>query len=119
MTPIDAALGLAFLDIKVACEIVVFCLFGDLSKRAQSNWDTTVLGPSASAEGNKTNMGAGEIDPGGIGRGLEIRRVLKTRSGKIGGLLESAAGENDYAIEPCTRERDRQETVKPGASGFP
>ena len=88
--PIDAALGLAFLDIEVAFEIVVLCLFGDLSKRAQSNWDRTVLGPSASAEGNKTNMGASEIDPGGIGHSIEIRRAVKPRIGKIGRPLKEA-----------------------------
>jgi len=54
--------------------------------------------------GNKTNMGAGEIDPGGIGHGIEIRRVIKTRIGKIGISFESADGENGFVIEARVRE---------------
>jgi len=49
-------------------------------------------------------MGAGEIDPGGIGHGIEIRRVIKTRIGKIGISFESADGENGFVIEARVRE---------------
>jgi hypothetical protein len=51
-------------------------------------------------------MGAAEIDPGGIGHGIEIRRVIKTRIGKIGGPFKGAAGENGFAIEAHIRERN-------------
>src|SRR5208283_3499537 len=57
-TPINAAFGLAFLDIEVAFKIVVFCLFSDFSKSPQSNWDFAVLSPvwPPCIGGNKTNM---------------------------------------------------------------
>ncbi len=35
---------------------------------------------------SKTNVGASEINPGGIGRSIEIRRVVKTHIGKIGAI---------------------------------
>jgi hypothetical protein len=44
-------------------------------------------------------MGADEIDPGGIGYTIEIWRVVKARTGKIGDLLERPARENGFAIE--------------------
>jgi hypothetical protein len=79
LNQIDAALGLAFLDIEVPFEIVVFCLFRDFSKAAHLNRNFGVGSPmEESAGGNKTNMGAGEIDPGGTGGGIEIRRGAKT-----------------------------------------
>ena len=90
---IDAALGFSFLDIEVAFEIVVFCLFGDFPK-ARKRRGTAVLGPMKEfARRNKTNTGAGEIDPGGIGHWIEIWRIVKARTGKIGDMFESAAGE--------------------------
>ena len=58
------------------------------------------------AGGNKTNIGAGEIDPRGIGRGIEIWREVKTRIGKIGDPLERTAGEIGFAIEARARERN-------------
>lgn len=45
MTQIDAAFGFAFLDIEVAFEIVVFCLFRNFSKRTQARRDFGVGGP--------------------------------------------------------------------------
>src|ERR1700730_16724543 len=53
----------------------------------------------------KTNISAGEIDPRGIGRGIKIRRAVKTRIGKIGLRLERAAGEIGFAIEARVGER--------------
>jgi hypothetical protein len=47
----------------------------------------------------KTNMGAREFDPRVLVCGTEIRRRVKTRAGKIGGLPEGPAGENGLAIE--------------------
>ena len=58
------------------------------------------------AGASKTNVGAAEIDPVEMGSGVEIRRGVKMRIGKIGGLLESAAGEIDFAIEARARKRD-------------
>ena len=70
-------------------------IFGAHDGRAQAKRDFSVGSPmEAAAGGNKTNIGAGKIDPGGIGRGIEIRRVTKARLGKFGGLLESAPGKN-------------------------
>lgn len=65
LTPIDAALSLALLDIEVAFEIVIFCLLRDFAERAQTKWDSAVLGPIKERAGcSKTNMGAGEVEPG-------------------------------------------------------
>jgi hypothetical protein len=88
LMPIDAAFGFAFFDVEITFEIVVFCLFRDFSKSAQAKWDVAVLNPSALAWGNKTNMGAGEIDLGGIGHTIEIWKTAKARVGKIGVPLE-------------------------------
>jgi hypothetical protein len=54
----------------------------------------------------KANMSAGEIDPGGIVYGVEIRRVIKTRVGKIGISFEIATGENGFAIKTRVRKRN-------------
>jgi hypothetical protein len=51
-------------------------------------------------------MGAGEIDQGILGRGIENRRGVKTRIGKIGVSLEGATGENGFAIEARARKRN-------------
>jgi hypothetical protein len=97
---IDAAFGFAFLDIEVAFEIVILCIFRDFSKGAQANWDTAVLGPMKEFTGrSKTNMGAGEIDPGDTSHAIEIRRRIKARLAKIGGPFEGAAGEIGFAAE--------------------
>lgn len=75
---IDATFGFAFLDVEVAFEIVVFCLFRDFSKRAQANQDFSFGSPMEMEGTAKTYIGAGEINPRGIGRGIEIRRVVET-----------------------------------------
>jgi hypothetical protein len=106
LTQIDSALGLAFLDIKVAFEIVVFRIFGDFSKRAQSNWDFGFGRPMEFTGKRKTNMCTGEIDPRNIGRGIEIRRGVKMRTDKIGGSLERAAREIGLANETRVRKRN-------------
>lgn len=72
MMPIDAALGFALLDIKVAFEIVVLCLFREFSKRAQADRNLAVGRPMPFAREDKINMGAGEIDPGGISHVAEV-----------------------------------------------
>ena len=67
LNEIDAALGFAFLDIEVAFEIVVLCLFRDFSKHAQLNGNMALESPIGTAWTSKTNIGACEIDPGKIG----------------------------------------------------
>jgi|GEM_PF-4763569 len=71
------------------------------------------------AWGNKTNIGAGEVDPVHIGRGIKIRRVVKARLGKIGGLLEGAAGEIGFAIEAGALERNAQEAIRSAGIACP
>ena len=83
MTKIDAALRFAFLDIEVAFEIVVFYLFGDFSKATQVKGDLGVGSPMKLARQNKTNMGAGEIDPVQAGCGVEIWRAVKAQVSAI------------------------------------
>lgn len=101
---IDAAFGYAFLDIEVAFEIMVFCLFRDFSKTAHSNRDFGFGSPmQEAAGGNKTDMDAAEIDSGGTGRGIEVRRRVKTRIGKICGIVERAAREIGSVVEARVR----------------
>src|SRR5208337_1393263 len=89
------------LDIEVAFKIVVFCLFSDFSKSPQSNWDFAVLSPvwPPCIGGNKTNMGASEIDLTGVRHAIEIRRVVKACAGKIGSLLERSSRKISFALE--------------------
>jgi hypothetical protein len=59
----------------------------------------------------------GEIDPGGIVDGVEIRWIVKARIGKIGMNFESAPGEIDFAIEARIRERNAYEAMVPRLFG--
>ena len=91
--------------IEVTFEVVVFCVFRELSQGAQAKWVTTVLcNMQQCAGGNKTNIGAGEIDPGGIGHGVENRRPVEPGIGEIGDVLEGPVGEIGVAIEACVHE---------------
>jgi len=63
-------------------------------------------------------MGAGEIDPGMIGCGIEIRRI-KTRIGKIGISIENAAGEIGFAIKTRVRERNCPKFIGPRTGAYP
>src|SRR5262249_24347898 len=88
------------------------------------NWDSGIESALEDfARWNKANMGAGEIDPGGIGHAIEIRRVVKACIGKIGDPLERPAREtgslhNGRLEEARARERNGQETVRPEAGVF-
>ena len=118
--PIDAALCFAFLDIEVAFEIVVLSLFHDFSKGPQLKWNVAVLGPmDQCAWRAKANMGAGEIDPAGIGCTIEIRRGVELCTNTIGFALEGPSGKIDFVIEARICERYTQETVRSGAVRFP
>ena len=85
MIEVDAAFGLAFLDIKVAFEIVVLPIFGEFPKTAELNRDFGFGSPMEAVGASKTNVGASEIGPGILGRRTKIRRVVKARLDKIGG----------------------------------
>jgi hypothetical protein len=113
---IDAAFGFAFLDIELAFEIVVFCLFCDFSKSAQANRDFAV--PRKFAPRNKTDVSAGEIDPGGIGHSIEIRRAGKPRIGKIGRPLKEAVGENSVVFEARARKENSLKAIRRGATAY-
>jgi hypothetical protein len=114
---IDAAFGLSFFDIEVAFEIVVPRVFRDFSKGPQAKWNTTVLGPVLSprafARGDKSNMGAGEIDAGSLLYGIEIRGITEARVGEICRPLETTAREISLAIEPCACKRDGSKAMRP------
>jgi hypothetical protein len=107
LPPIHAALGFAFLDIKVAFEIVVFCLLHNLAKGTQANRNLCVRGPvffpAWRVLSRKANMSAGEIDPGGIRHHIEIWWLIKTCICKNRLPRERSAFEDGLAIEsrPC------------------
>ena len=102
----DAAFGFPLFNIEIAFEIVVFCLFRDLSKGTQAHWDATVLGPMQPLFWKgKTNMGTAEIDLVDFCRSFEIGRRVETRIGEISVSLEGAPGEIGFAIETRARKK--------------
>jgi hypothetical protein len=115
LNQIDAALGFAFLDIEVTFEIVVLCLFRDFSNGAQSIWDFGFGSPMEFARRNKTNMGASEVDLGGIIHVVEIWRRVESRTGKIGGLIKRPVRKIGFLIKPRVLERYDRETGGAGA----
>ena len=109
----DAAFGLAFFDVEVPFEIMVFCLFRDFSKSAQANRNIAVSGPMPFAGGNKTNVSAGEIDLAGTGHVVEIWWRVKASARKISSMLERSVRELGFAIEARVREFYASEVVFP------
>src|ERR1700720_149175 len=91
---IDAAFGFAFLDIKLAFEIVVFCLFCNFSESAQANRDFAV--PRKFAPRAKTNVSAG----------------------KIGRPLKEAVGENGVVFEARARKKNSLKAIRRGAAAY-
>jgi hypothetical protein len=102
LTQIDTAFGLSFLDIEVAFKIVVLGIFNDFSKGTKANRDFAIFCPSAVAPRNKTDIGAGEIDPADILRFIEVRRVAKPRTGKISSSLEGSTRKIGFSDEART-----------------
>jgi len=98
---------------------VVLGILRDISKGSQLNCNTALESPIGTSAATKTNIGACEIDPGKLGFDIEIRRAVKTRIGKIGITIESAAGEIGFVIEARALEGNGYETIRPGAEAAP
>jgi hypothetical protein len=67
----------------------------------------------------QNRYGPSEVEPGGIGLGIEIRRRIKACAEKIGASFEGPAGKTGFAIKASAGKGNGQEPVRRGVIAYP